>query len=112
MFPRDEAAVSVIRDGRWRLEPHPVEWMIQPCFALPLAARQAEGSGLVGVLTAPAADCFAIATPYAGESHGSLYFSLFGRDLTAGQPHRARGRLSIDRALPPAESLGGSKWFP
>ncbi|NMD21253.1 MAG: hypothetical protein GYA76_13510, partial [Verrucomicrobia bacterium] len=28
VFPRDDAAVGVIRDGRWQLEPHPVAWVI------------------------------------------------------------------------------------
>jgi hypothetical protein len=105
MFPRNDAAVAIIRDGRWEIEPHPVEWAILPRLAAPLAVRRAAGSGLVGVLMAPAADCFAIATPYVGETHYSVYLSLFGYDLTAGQTRHAKARFVIGEALSDAELI-------
>jgi hypothetical protein len=40
-------------------------------------------------------DCFAIATPHQTESHYSVYLSLFGRDLKAGETVRARARLLV-----------------
>ena len=112
MFPRDAAAVPWIQDGRWRIEPHPVEWAILPPLAAPLAVRRAEGAGLIGVLTAPAQDCFAIATPYAGETHYSIYLSLFGHDLTAGQERKAKARLVIGPALPDTEIIERYGRFP
>ena len=30
MFPRDDAAVALIKDGRWELPPNPVQWEILP----------------------------------------------------------------------------------
>jgi len=43
----------------------------------------------------PPEECFAIATPYEGEGHYSLYLSRFGRDLKAGETAKARTRLVI-----------------
>jgi hypothetical protein len=112
MFPRDAAAVPWIQDGRWQIEPHPVAWSILPQLAAPLAVRRAEGIGLIGVLMAPASDCFAIATPYAGETHYSIYLSLFGHDLLAGQERTAKARLVISPALPDAEIIERYGRFP
>jgi hypothetical protein len=44
---------------------------------------------------APAQDCFAIATPQQGDSHYSMYLSLFGRDVKKGETARARARLVV-----------------
>lgn len=93
MYPRDAAAVRLIQDGRWGLPPHPVEWKIAATLANPLAVRQAPDSGLAALLMAEPGECFAIALPYETEGHYSTYFSLFGRDVAAGQTVRARARL-------------------
>ncbi|HOB98937.1 MAG TPA: hypothetical protein PKM43_09360 [Verrucomicrobiota bacterium] len=95
IFPRDDAAAGVIRDGRWQLEPHPVAWVIRPPLARPLAVRRAPGAGLAAILMAAPTDCFAIATPHESDGHYSTYLSLFGRDLKAGETARARARLVI-----------------
>jgi hypothetical protein len=95
MFPRDPAAVAMIQDGRWKLEPNPVAWVIRPHLARPLALRRAPDAGLVAMLMAPPTDCFAIATPFESEGHFSTYLSLFGHDIKAGQTARARARLVI-----------------
>ncbi len=34
-------------------------------------------------------------TPYAAEGHRSLYLSLFGRDIKAGETAAARARLVV-----------------
>ncbi|MCP4249770.1 MAG: hypothetical protein GY778_22230, partial [bacterium] len=78
MFPRSPDAVSLIRDGRWRLPPNPVAWAIQPEFEQPVAIRRAPASGLTAVVMAPARDCFAVASPEQADSHRSIYLSLFG----------------------------------
>jgi len=95
MAPRDDAAAAVIRDGRWKLEPNPVAWTLLPPLARPLALRRDPGSGLTAILLAPPQDCFAVAMPHEAEGHYSLYFSLFGRDLAAGEEAVARTRLVL-----------------
>jgi hypothetical protein len=95
MFPRDKGAVQLIRDGRWGIEPHPVDWVIMPEFGKALGMRRDPRTGVVAVLMAPQADCFALSTPHETEGHYSLYFSLFGRTIRAGEVARARSRLWI-----------------
>jgi hypothetical protein len=99
MFPRDEQVLSIIRDGRWALPPNPVDWKIMPQLMAPLGLRRGAAGGLMAVLMAPPADCFAIATPYEGEGHYSLYFSRFGRDFKGGETARARTRLVIAASI-------------
>jgi len=99
MFPRDEQAVKKIGDGRWKRPPHPVGWRIMPQLAAPLAMRRDARTGLTGLVMAPAEDCFAVATPYGEEGHRSLYLSLLGRDLKAGERAIARSRLVIGRKI-------------
>jgi hypothetical protein len=95
MFPRDAAALTVLADGRWKLEPNPVQWTIRPTLAAPIGVRRNPATGLTVALVAAAQDCFAIATPQQSEGHLSLYLSLFGRDLKAGETARARARLLV-----------------
>ena len=95
MFPRNNDVLSIIRDGRWKKQPNPVDWKIMPPMAKPIALRRGEKTAPTAILMAPPDDCFAISTPYEGEGHYSMYFSLFGRDIKAGQTARARLRLVI-----------------
>jgi len=95
MFPRNAAVLPLIRDGRWTREPHPVDWVIMPALAAPICLRRHTTSPLAVTLMAPPADCFAISAPYAGEGHYSLYLSLFGRDIEAGQTVTACTRLIV-----------------
>ncbi len=95
MFPRDEAVVKIIQDGRWTRPPNPVEWTIRPKLAAPLAIRRDAERKLAAVLMTRAEDAFAIACPQDDEGHRSLYFSLFGRDLKNGESVEAKSRLMI-----------------
>ena len=95
MFPRNKDVVSVIKDGRWKQLPHPVDWAIRDNLAAPLGIRRGKGGAPTAILMAPAEDCYALSTPYAGEGHRSLYLSLFGRDVKAGKTATARCRLVI-----------------
>jgi hypothetical protein len=95
MFPRDYDVLSIIRDGRWQKEPNPVDWKIMPPMAKPIALRRGPEPAPTAILMAPPEDCFAISTPYEGEGHYSMYFSLFGCDIKAGQTARARLRLVV-----------------
>lgn len=94
MFPRDKRAVALIRDGRWKLPPNPVDWAVRPEFEWPVAVRR-EPQGLAAVIMAPARDCFAVAMPEQEDTHYSIYLSLFGRDLKKGARARARARLAL-----------------
>lgn len=95
MFPRDDAAVQLIQDGRWELPPNPVQWQILPQFGRPLAMRRVPDSGLTVLIMTRPEDCFAVAMPFETEAHYSVYFSLFGRDIPARQTARARARLQL-----------------
>ena len=105
IFPRNEDVVPIIRDGRWQKEPNPVDWKIMPRMAMPIALRRGSDKAPTAILMAPPNDCFAIATPYEGEGHYSMYFSLFGRDIKAGQTERARLRLAVTSTASDREIL-------
>ena len=92
-FPRDAAVAAVIQDGRWKLEPNPVEWILQPAFSKALAFRRAPELGVTAAMMGDPRECFAISMPYETESHYSTYLSLFGRDLRAGERAIARARM-------------------
>lgn len=95
MFPRDEAVLDVVRDGRWKKEPNPVDWVTMPRLGAPVCLRRAPKTDLAVVLMSPPDDCFAIATPYEGEGHYSLYLSLFGRGIKAGETAKTRARFVV-----------------
>jgi len=94
-FPRDRAVAKFLRDGRWEKEPYPVTWTVVDELEEPVAFRRGGESAPRVVLMAPRDDCFAVSTPYQGESHYSLYLSLFGRDIKAGEPATVRSRLVV-----------------
>jgi hypothetical protein len=95
MFPRHADLVPLIEDGRWRQPPHPVTWSIRERLTAPMAMRPHRESVLAAVLMAPPDDCFAVATPYEGEGHFSVYLSLFGCGVKAGETKTARSRLVV-----------------
>ena len=101
-FPRDASVVPIIQDGRWKIEPNPVDWVIRDEFAAPLGIRRNKDNGLCSVLMARPEDCFCVMTPNAGEGHRSLYLCQFGRDVKAGESASAHARLVV-RALPKDE---------
>lgn len=108
MFPRNQEVLPVVHDGRWQKEPNPVKWVIMPSLAAPVCLRRGSATDLVVVLMAPPEDCFAIATPYEGESHYSLYLSLFGRDVKAGETAKARSRFVVTTRLGEDPSRSGT----
>jgi hypothetical protein len=95
MFPRGGDIVPLIQDGRWKLEPNPVNWVILPFLERPVGVRRDPKSGLTAVLGASAQDCFAVSMPHQTEGHYSVYLSLFGRDLPAGEVARSKAWLVI-----------------
>jgi hypothetical protein len=99
MFPRDEKSAPLIKDGRWTIEPNPVDWALRPQLAAPLCIRRDADNKLAVIVMAPPEDCFAVAMPYEGEQHFSMYLSLLGRDLKAGQTLKAHGRLVVAESI-------------
>lgn len=98
-FPRDDATAAIFADGRWARPPHPVTWKMMPRLAAPLALRRDANSGLTAVLMSRPDDCFAVSMPYGEEGHRSVYLSLFGGDLKAGQEASAGARLVIGKDI-------------
>ena len=91
---RDDA-LPIFRDGRWKLEPYPVDWTCAGKLQAHVAVRRAPAANLTVGLMARPADCFAISLPHQSEAHFSTYLSLFGRDLKAGESASARTRLVV-----------------
>ena len=98
-FPCDDNAMAVIQDGRWTFPPNPVAWTIRTPLAKPLGVRRCPANNLSAVIMAHPQECFALMTPFDAEPHHSMYLSLFGRDLKAGETARARARLVISANL-------------
>jgi hypothetical protein len=98
-FPRDEESIKIVRDGRWKRPPNPVDWVIRPPLAGSLAMRRDVKSGLTALVMAPPSECFAICVPFSGEGHRSIYLSMFGGDLKAGEASTVRLRLVIGREI-------------
>lgn len=101
MFPRDREACLTIFDGRWDEAHSPVQWTVPRHLAAPLAMRRDAKSGIAAVLMSPPEDCFAVGVSYDKTpvdniaNHRSIYQSLFGRDLAAGETARAHQRLVV-----------------
>jgi hypothetical protein len=94
-FARDDPAQKVINDGRWDLEPHPLEWTLMPNYDKPLAIRRDPQTGTTIIAMTKAEDCFGIFTPYGEEKHYSNYLSLFGYDIEPGETAKAHSRLVV-----------------
>ncbi len=95
VFPRDAQAITMIQDGRWSIPPNPVDWAIRPFFKEPIIYRVNSETNLAVVQMANKNNCFAILTPHAGETHYSMYFSLFGKTLEIGETVTTPVRMII-----------------
>lgn len=105
IFPRDPSVLPILNDGRWKIEPYPLTWAVMPYLQAPIGLRRNPTAGLTAVLMAPTTECFAMATPYEGESHYSLYPSLFGRDIKAGETATAHTRLVVAKDVSNEKTL-------
>lgn len=94
-FPRDSAAATILGDGRWALEPSPLEWVHLPSFAQPVAIRRDPASGVTGLVMARRKGCFGVLTPYGKEKHFSNYLSLFGMNIEQGESAQVFSRLVV-----------------
>ena len=104
-FPRNDAAVALIKDGRWQRPPNPVTFKPVVPYAGALGLRRDPKTGLVALVMAPPSDCFAVMMPYGEEGHRSLYLSLFGHDFKSGEQAIARARLVIEKNLSDTQAV-------
>ncbi len=101
VFPRDRESLLMVYDQRWEIPPSPVTWAFTRYLAEPIALRRHAESGITVALMSPPHDCFAVLTPYNKQppdnvaGHSSLYLSLFGKDVAAGETARAHCRMVI-----------------
>ncbi len=100
-FPRDEAGANLLTDGRhqkgrwfWRMA-------IGRRYAMPLAFFSKNGVDAI-VMGRPE-DVYAVGATYKGDAenddvagHRSLYLSLFGENLKAGEGRHTQMRMIID----------------
>ncbi len=106
VFPRDAAAAEWVNDGRWQHPPAPVTWRVRDPMAGALAMRRNAELGLTALVMAPPSECFAVYTPFGEEAHGSLYVSLLGRDVKAGESASGRVRLVVARTMTDQQAVG------
>jgi hypothetical protein len=104
-FPRDLRAAEMLYDGRWERGQNPVQFSVNRFFAAPLVIKHDTASGSTALLMARPEECFSIEGSYDKDppdgvaGHHSIYFSLLGQNLKAGQSAKARMRLVIGRDL-------------
>ena len=94
-FPRDEQAVSILGDGRWKQGSSPVQFAIRPPFTRPVSMRRHSNGKLAAIQRSKPEDCFAIYTAHDGEAHFSNYHALFGRSIPAGTTASAKVTLTV-----------------
>jgi hypothetical protein len=63
------------------------------------ACAEIPGTGATALVMAHPKDCFAVSMPYGTESHHSLYLSLFGRTIKAGETDTAHASLVLGEEL-------------
>lgn len=113
VFPRSEAEMRTIFDGRWDLPPHPVRFTVPAYYALPLAYRRHAKSGVMAVGMADRKECYSICIPVnnpaenpnPANGYQAIYFYLFGRDLHQGETATTRIRWVIGKDMPEDEVL-------
>ncbi|MBN1346308.1 MAG: hypothetical protein JXQ73_26710 [Phycisphaerae bacterium] len=110
-FPRDLKAARMIYDGRWEQGHNPVQWSVTRFLAAPLGMMVDEKTGVTFVQMARPEECFAMEMPYnltppdGVAGHHSMYFSLFGGDVKAGQSAKARFRMVVGRGIDPRRAV-------
>ncbi|MBD3265245.1 hypothetical protein GF373_01125 [bacterium] len=110
-FPRDPRAAQIIYDGRWEKGLHPVHFSVTRFYKYPLFVKKDPASGTSALLMARPEDCFSLEMSYNREpadniaNHSSVYFSLFGEDLRAGETRHTTIRLVLGNKIEEQEAL-------
>ena len=113
LFPRSEAEMKTLFDGRWDLPPYPIRYSVPAYFAHPLAYRRHAKSGVTVVGLADPTECYAICLPVndppedpdPARGYQAIYFYLFGRDLRRGETAAAHLRFVVGQDLSESEIL-------
>lgn len=113
LFPRNEAAMKTIFDGRWDHPPYPVRYAVPAYFAQPLAYRRHVQSGVMAVGMGDPKECYAICIPVNNPAENpdpvngyqGIYFYLFGKDMKKGETANARIRWVVGKDIPEQEIL-------
>jgi hypothetical protein len=110
-FPIDRQAARMFFDGRWAPENGFVPWAVTRMLAAPIGIKRDPDSDITIQLMSRPEDCFAVDMSYNMDppdgiaGHGSIYLSLFGRDIDAGKSERAQVRLVVERNLSDQRSI-------
>lgn len=105
MFPMGDDKWDVVKDGRWDVPPHPLDWVRKPKLAAPLALRTHKQSGLSSLVMAHPDDVKAVGTPFTGEYHLSNYFCFFGKTLKKGESVQAKARLVVQENVSEQDAI-------
>ena len=102
------AVRRLLRISRILSAPARLNSSVATAVPVSMASRMAAVAwpGSTALVMAPKEDCFAVATPCSGEAHRSIYLSLLGRDIKAGQTATARSRLVIGQQISDEQALG------
>ena len=99
VYPRDEDAVGVSVDGRWR---DIARFAPVRRYKLPVCFQADRQRRVAAVLMSRPEDCFAVSSGYDSpdardrfHKHNPLYLSLFGGSLEPGVARAARARLVV-----------------
>lgn len=119
LFPRNEAAMATIFDGRWDLPPYPVRYCVPAYFASPLAYRHHAPSLITAVGMGDPAECYAVCMPVnnppenpdPANGYQAIYFYCFGRDLRRGETATMRVRWMVGQAISEPAMLAAWKEF-
>ncbi len=98
-YPRDEDAVGISVDGRWR---DIARFSPMRRYKLPVCFQADRQQRVAAVLMSRPDDCFAVSSGYDSpdardrfHKHNPLYLSLFGGTLEPGVERTARARLVV-----------------
>jgi hypothetical protein len=108
LFPRGEAELKTIFDGRWDLPLYPVRYAVPAYFAHALAFRRHARSGVTALGMADSKECYAVCIPVndppddpdPARGYQGVYFYLFGRDVGQHETLTTRVRWVIGQNLP------------
>lgn len=104
-FPTSRRAARMFFDDRWAPANGFVPWSVTQMLAAPIGMKRDPSSGLTFLLMSCPEDCFAINMSYNMDppdgvaGHSSVYMSLFGKDIQAGESAQAHVRLVVERDL-------------
>lgn len=116
VFPRSEADVKTIFDGRLDLPPYPIRFTVPAFYAFPWAYRRHVRTGVMALGMADPKECYSMCIPVnnppedpdPANGYQGVYFYLFGRDVHPGETLKTRVRWVIGQDMPESEIL--ARW--